>query len=100
MSKFVKLLFACALIAVAVAVCTTGAFAKKNGTVGPYVVTNDDVYNSTTPSNTATVYSIGAGGALTLVKSLPTGGTPWRLFLQCQRCGTSVRTACRRAIIS
>jgi len=74
MSKFVKLLFACALIAVAVSVCTTGAFAKKHATVGPYVVTNDDV-SASTPSNSATVYSIGSGGALTLVTSLKTGGS-------------------------
>src|ERR1700722_20127831 len=35
-----------------------------------YVITNDDTF----PTNTASIYSVGSGGALTLVTTIATGG--------------------------
>jgi hypothetical protein len=35
-----------------------------------YVITNDDTF----PTNTASIYSVGSGGALSLVTTIPTGG--------------------------
>jgi len=57
------------LVVVVVALCTSGAFAAK------HLITNDDVFSSSGGANTATVYSIGAGGGLTLVKTIATTGS-------------------------
>jgi hypothetical protein len=74
MNRFANWLSTVALLAVVVALCASGAYAAQRPAVGPYLVTNDDVFNSTTPSNTATVYKIGGGGSLTLVTTISTGG--------------------------
>lgn len=70
MKRITRLFPALALIAVVASLCTPSAFA-----VSHYLVTNDDVFSSSGGANTATVYSIGAGGALTLKKTIPTKGT-------------------------
>jgi hypothetical protein len=69
-----KLLLIITALSVIVTACPTSALAATRPAVRPYLVTNDDVFNPTTPSNTATVYKIGAGGSLTMVKSIKTGG--------------------------
>lgn len=64
-----KRMFVCMfVVGVVVALCATSAFAATK-----YVVTNDD--NPTAGANSATVFSVGAGGKLTMVTSFPTGGT-------------------------
>ncbi len=65
---FLRLLSMVALVAVVVALCGTSAAAAPK-----YVVTNDDV--PTAGANSATIYSIGAGGKLTMVITITTGGT-------------------------
>ena len=49
-----------------VALCAASTFAATK-----YVVTNDDIPSA----NTATFYTVGAGGKLTLKKTVATGGT-------------------------
>jgi len=70
MKGFMTLVFTLALFAVTVTLCTSSAFAAKK-----YLITNDDVFSSGGGANTATVYSVGAGGALTLVKTIATKGS-------------------------
>src|ERR1700680_117783 len=62
MRGFVKLI----LTLVLVALCAASTFAATK-----YVVTNDDIPSA----NSATFYTVGAGGILTLKKTVPTGGT-------------------------
>ncbi len=62
MRGFTKLIFALALVTL----CAASTFATTK-----YVVDNDD--NPT--ANSATFYTVGAGGKLTLKKTVPTGGT-------------------------
>ena len=62
MKGFMKLVFITALVAF----CAASTFAATK-----YVVTNDDNPNG----NTATFYTVGAGGKLTLKKTVSTGGT-------------------------
>jgi 6-phosphogluconolactonase (cycloisomerase 2 family) len=54
------------IVAAAVAFCTATSFAQ----ITRYVVTNDDNFSN----NSATFYTIGAGGALTQAAVVPTGG--------------------------
>ena len=60
-----KLSSTAVIVTVAVAFCTATSFAQ----VTRYVVTNDDNY-----INSATFFTIGAGGALTQTAVVPTGG--------------------------
>jgi hypothetical protein len=62
MKGFTKLIFALALVTL----CAASTFATTK-----YVVDNDD--NPT--ANTATFYTVGTNGKLTLKKTVPTGGT-------------------------
>src|SRR5437868_2206845 len=60
-----KLYSTAVIVAVAVALCAATSFAQ----ITRYVVTNDDNF-----SNSATFFTIGAGGALTQAVVVPTGG--------------------------
>lgn len=62
MRGFMKLILTLALVAF----CAASAFAAAH-----YVVTNDDIPSA----NSATFYTVGAGGKLTLKKTVLTGGT-------------------------
>src|SRR5580692_12550480 len=62
MRGFMKLILTLALVAL----CAASTFAATK-----YVVTNDDIPSA----NTATFYTVGAGGKLTLKKTVATGGT-------------------------
>jgi len=68
--RITSLLHIVTLIAVVGALCAPSAFA-----VTKHLVTNDDVFSSSGGANTASVYSIGAGGALTFVKTIATKGS-------------------------
>jgi hypothetical protein len=69
MNRFTRWLSISACVMAMMALCATSALAASP----KYVITNDD--NSSTAANTASVYSIGASGALTLVKTISTGRT-------------------------
>jgi hypothetical protein len=69
MNRFTKLLSTVALVTFVVALCATSMLAATP----KYVITNDDNFNAA--ANTASIYSIGTGGTLTLVKTISTGGT-------------------------
>ena len=62
MRGFMKLILTLALVAL----CAASTFAATK-----YVVTNDDIPSA----NTATFYTVGTGGKLTLKKTVATGGT-------------------------
>lgn len=70
MNRITKLFPTLALVAVVASLCIPSAFAATK-----YLITNDDVFSSNGGANTATVYTIGAGGALTLKKTIATTGS-------------------------
>jgi 6-phosphogluconolactonase (cycloisomerase 2 family) len=75
MSTFWRLLSTTTIVAVIVALCTTGGFAQTKPATATYLFTNDDVFITGGGANTATVYKIGSGGSLTLVKTIATRGS-------------------------
>lgn len=76
MKAAMRLFLTAAPVVVLVATCATGATLKKPSAIGPYLVTNDNVFvfGDLSPANTATIYKIAANGSLKLVKTLRTGG--------------------------